>query len=223
MDATNLQSILSEIKQLNVKYIQIDNKIKAIENKLMMPQSNINQKNFIGDIITIFTESEIKTLFDWLSMNNDNIGLKLLYHPLLGKEQDKINKAKCRCGNHNPLLILIETTEGCKFGGYSDITFKERLSINSGQSQMIVNGLDVFVFSFEKKQIQSFSLEPNYPIKESFSLLFNDIFGLNDYFMFSNNAIASKLTIHNTIKEFNNGKNTFTVKQLFIYEVKYSN
>ena len=163
--------------------------------------------------IIIKNDEEESIIGDMISV------LKLKKYRLLYKatrDGDSANKFHSMCDNYNNLIILIETTEGLRFGGFTSSKFK-------GSAHMKKDN-NAFLFSLDLKKVYKIIPEeyaiycyPNSGPSFSKGSLY-----VPDNFFKKFGKIGSKGGPYQfeTDYELNNGKKQFIVKELEIFQVK---
>jgi hypothetical protein len=134
----NIENILNIIKEQNKNIISLEKRIKELENEVKILKENQsvgNYKNFykIRDWITTDKKIEFKLLF---SISINGIEAKT-FHDL--------------CDHQFPTIVLIETTKGYQFGGYTTLDwYSEKTELEDYENK---TDKETFLFSldFNKK------------------------------------------------------------------------
>ena len=139
------------IKEQNNEIMNLKNKVNQLEilvNNLLVFKNDITGKIMIK-INSKIVDSYFYILLikNWInSINNDSstiIKTKILYK--LSKDGDSIDTFHQKCDNNSPTLLLVETTNGRKFGGYTTCVW----SVNKGGKK---DG-KTFLFSLDEKKM----------------------------------------------------------------------
>ena len=154
-----IHSLNDKIKNMEIKY---DNKIKLLEDKIEklekkdIKQNEINEINLNSKIIE--NKEDLKFLNDELKNKlNGEIKYNLIYRATRdGPKTSDFNKA---CNGKNNQLIVLKTTKGVIFGGFTGRGFQ-----NTNNYYIVDNS--VFLFSFKNKKI--------YRIKKDSCALYED-------------------------------------------------
>jgi hypothetical protein len=134
----NLENLYNIIKEQNKNINSLENKIKDLENQIQILKQNQsigNYKNFykIRDWISNDKNMEFKLLF---SLSNDGIDAKT-FHDL--------------CDHQFPTIILIETTKGYQFGGFTPLDwYTEKIELEDYENKTD-NETFLFSLDFNKK------------------------------------------------------------------------
>ena len=138
-----VKHLTKRVEELEKK-LNKDNEKGKKENKT---EEKTNVKNKIINVSNILKkEEELHLLEKRLKsgiFNNKKITYKLLYSGT--KDSDNSSIFHKKCDNIQNQLVLVKTTEGLKFGGYT------RLGFNSSNSAIIDK--DAFLFSFDTMKI----------------------------------------------------------------------
>ena len=229
-----LQNQEIEIKQLEIKNKQIENKLNSLillnnkfkkNIKLIIEFEKKEKKNITQLINGINIDSKILkdkleykiSLKKWINPYNPfTIELLFRLSKDIKKEENNIKKFHDKCDKISPTLILIESMNGKKFGGYTTCTW-DGLWENKNDGQ-------TFLFSFDK----------NKKFKKKFNCIDNkDIyankscgpwFGGNDLY-FENNMQKCNSNLPYSFLENNdlveNNNMEFGVKEVEIYKIVF--
>ena len=162
--------------------------------------------------------SYILLLKNWINnINNDSsktIKTKLIYK--LSKDGDSIDTFHNLCDNMSPTLILVETKEGRKFGGYTTCVWcKNKGGKKDGKT---------FLFSFDEKKMYTKKKDC---LKERDVYCRNDagpIFGGNDLYFFQTLKKGYSLSPYYFLENNDLAKNTkddFDIKEIEIFKIKF--
>ena len=204
----NIKNIPSDNKKSNIFNHNKKNKIYFNENKL---------KHFIKSNI-IKTSEEFNLIKNKLLSQRKNkicktINYKLLYQAT--KDSDKAQIFHQKCDNKKNSMILIETTEGKKFGGFTT---------QSWDGDTNKQDKNAFIFSLDKLKIydiitnqNAISCKPNFgPIFCGYQIFIYDNF-FNKGGIITGNANKNFNTEKNF--ELNDGNVIFKVKELEVFEI----
>jgi len=177
--------------------------------------NNLN-KNIINISSILQKEDELKLIEQRLKsgvFSDKKISFKLLYCGT--KDGDKALTFHQKCDNVPNQLVLVKTTEGLKFGGYT------RLGFNSNNTGVVDK--DAFLFSFDTKKIYN-AIEGKETIYCSSS--HGPTFGCYDEIEIPNNFLSSKGVVEvkmNRFKtsqdyEINGGNQYFKFKEVEVFQ-----
>ncbi len=165
-------------------------------------------------------ETDFDFLLNKLSEYNP-ISFKIIYKSSI--DGDNIKKFHYNCDGEENVLIVIETVEGLKFGGFTSIGFD-----SSGYE---LRDNKAFLFSIDKQKIYDI-IQGNNAIycKRKFGPIFCSETDSNSYSIFipdrylKNKSSTTKQCFCYKMKEnfeINNGKKEFLVKELEAFRVDY--
>ena len=211
----NLETIIAE---QNDKIINLEERIQKLEDIINKYEEKEKEKEKEEKLISLFKETEIlnseskKMLLSWLPRKP--IKLNLLLNSNI--DGDSTSTFINKCNGKSPTLVVIKTTKGKIFGGYTTQLWKE------GK----VEDKNAFVFSIDKKKKYNVK-QPEYAIG----------FTTNSYWMFgysqntivcyenctktNSNYVDNKAYDIPNQYELNDGEYNFTVKSFEIYHVEY--
>ena len=142
---------LNNIKFNEINIINLKNKVNQLE--ILVNDLLIFKKDIVGKITFKINSKIVDSYFNiiliknWINnINNESskiIKAKLLYK--LSKDGDSIDTFHQKCDNNSPTLLLVETTNGRKFGGYTTCVW----SVNKGGKK---DG-KTFLFSLDEKKL----------------------------------------------------------------------
>ena len=123
-----------------------DLKNKKVKTQPLIPKNqleNINLDTLFNSSLIIKTKQEKLNLYNWLTMKGGNIKeIKLIFQS--SKDGDEYETFFSKCGDKGPTLILIESKNQKKFGGFS----KAKWTNKKGKAQ--IKDESAFVFSLDK-------------------------------------------------------------------------
>ena len=146
-----INELKNVIKDQNNEIINLKNKVNQLE--LLVNDLLIFKNDILGKITFKINSKIVDSYFNiiliknWINnINNESskiIKAKLLYK--LSKDGDSIDTFHQKCDNNSPTLLLVETTNGRKFGGYTTCVW----SVNKGGKK---DG-KTFLFSLDEKKL----------------------------------------------------------------------
>ena len=146
-----INELKNVIKEQNNDIINLKNKVNQLE--IFVNDLLICKRDILGKITFKINSKIVDSYFNiiliknWINnINNESskiIKAKLLYK--LSKDGDSIDTFHQKCDNNSPTLLLVETTNGRKFGGYTTCVW----SVNKGGKK---DG-KTFLFSLDEKKI----------------------------------------------------------------------
>ena len=179
-------------------------KEKEIEKKLLkdIKESSICKNNEISFFLDLFKNNE--------KFVDKKFGFKLLFKgPKDGQMISDIHK---KIDNIRSVLILIKTTKGIRFGGYSENGF------NNSESELKDN--KAFVFSLDKKSIYNNKDSPALYSNKTLIGFKNTIY-IYDNFCSNNSCLVAGGNSQYPCKryELNNGEKNFVISDIEIFEI----
>ena len=146
-----INELKNVIKEQNNDIINLKNKVNQLE--ILVNDLLIFKNDIVGKITFKINSKIVDSYFNiiliknWInSINNESskiIKAKILYK--LSKDGDSIDTFHQKCDNNSPTLLLVETTNGRKFGGYTTCVW----SVNKGGKK---DG-KTFLFSLDEKKL----------------------------------------------------------------------
>lgn len=222
----NIDENYGEFKKIinaqNKEITNLKNKVEKLEDivtDLLKFEKDIKGK-IIFKLNSSIVDSYIHILMlkDWLyninNSTNKNIKTKLLYR--LSKDGDSIENFHKLCDNISPTLLVVETKEGRKFGGYTTCTW----SVNKGGKK---DG-KTFLFSFDEKKMYKKKDENKnerdiYNRKDA-----GPIFGGNDLYFYQTLKKGYSLSPYYFLENNDlakNNKDDFDIKEMEIFKIGY--
>ena len=168
--ANEVESLKNKINELTERMISLENKLEKLESKKM---SNYGLTDKI-----IKTEEEIAELFSFIS-NGRERQFRLLYSPTF--EANKKEDFHKNCDNKGSTIILVETTNGRRFGAFASLSWKS--------NNQWVNDPFACIFSFDNHKKYKL-LIPEYAYYGGSG--YGPHFGLGDQLGFYNNGTDGK-------------------------------
>ena len=209
------------IKEQNNEIIGLKEKVDQLE---YFVRDLLIFKNDITGKICLKIHSKIVDSYlyvvmlkNWINAtenSNKNIRTKLLYK--LSKDGDSIDTFHKLCDNISPTLVLVETKEGRKFGGYTTCIW----CLNKGGKK---DG-KTFLFSFDEKKMYKKKEESKnerdiYCRKDA-----GPIFGGNDLYFYQNFKKGYSLSPYYFLDKNDLAKNTnddFDIAEIEIFKVGF--
>ena len=146
-----INELKNVIKEQNNEIINLKNKVNQLE--ILVNDLLICKRDILGKITFKINSKIVDSYFNiiliknWINnINNESskiIKAKILYK--LSKDGDSIDTFHQKCDNNSPTLLLVETTNGRKFGGYTTCVW----SVNKGGKK---DG-KTFLFSLDEKKL----------------------------------------------------------------------
>ena len=210
------------IKEQNEEIINLKNKVNQLEilvNDLLLFKKEVTGKiSFRINSKIIDSYFYILLLKNWINnINNDSnkiIKTKLLYK--LTKDGDSIDTFHQKCDNNSPTLLLVETANGKKFGGYTTCVW----CVNKGGKK---DG-KTFLFSLDEKKMYKKKKEFE---KERDIYCRKDVgptFGGNDLYFYQTlkkGYSASPYYFLDKNSLDNNIKDDFDIKEIEIFKIGF--
>ena len=228
------KEIVNNMKNANSneqEKISQENSFEEIKNKEIYLLLDQNQLPFQESSIISQDEKEkqkeIELLLEWLSPSLNNLPnppkvlrTKLIYNSEI--DGDKASIFHEKCDNINPTIILIQTKEGFRYGGYTSVSWE------GSEETQFKTDQDAFIFSFDTLKKYE-SLEPQKSIQ--CSILFGPNFGdgtilIPDYFSEEPNAFYQWPSIYNLSEkdELTLGKtDQINIKDYEVYSIEVNN
>ena len=211
---------MNELKEkVNLLY-NLYNENKQLKEEINKLQKN-NQSNIIGDNSKIIhNEDEISIVKKEIEKINGSINkMKLLYRAT--KDGDSIDQFHFKCDNYPNTLMILETTKGFKFGGFTSAGWNN----NKGKD---IYDKNAFCFSINLNKIynivdpkfamhiQSHDGRPSFGSNNYVFLLQNEF--LNTTENYSNKRMSDYKGETQPL-EINGGKENFCVKELEVFQI----
>ena len=201
-----------EINELKLKIEEINEIIKPIKEKKIRTDNII--KNLFLDSKIISQREEKELILNWINPNND-IKLTLIFQS--SKDGDKLSTFYNKISNKTPILIIIKSNYGFRFGGYTT----QNCQITNNYKQ---DG-KAFIFSIDKKKKYNISLSEYAIYCSSYSFAFGGghDFAINEQFKTSSSSYCNFPHSYSggEKNEINGGNSTFTVVECEVYHIKY--
>ena len=201
-----VNNLTNEVKNLKEKNQKLEERVEEMEKLLLLPYKENLAKE-------LQKQKDLNRIKEWISPGKD-IKFKLLF-----KKSTDGNTTKDfhdLCDNKGKTLIIIETTEGRKFGG---VTYDNWNTNNSWRT----NPKD-FVFSLDSNKKYNYSGSRETTVGD---ITYGFVFGNSrtDYvdICFKNQSlnegISNSSDSFKTNKELNNGNENFRTKEIEVYKI----
>ena len=202
--------LLKNSFQKQQKTIEIlENRIKLLEDKKDIKIAKQNLSN--SKILSIEKISKIK---EWINPN-ENISFNFIYRK--GDNKFKISDFHKYCDNKGPTLVLIETTKGYKFGGFTPSDWE-----SPKNNTIFKNDNNTFLFSLNH-------MKKYEKIHEGRSLFVDKNYGPGfgegcDLLLGYPSENEGEGTNSNYLKnhELTNGEKNFILKEVEVYQVIFN-
>lgn len=199
----------NEINNLNEKINNHEIRIKKLE--LIIEKLDENE-HFCSDILKsdiINCKEQIKLLNQWINKKNNNF--TLIYKG--SRDGDSYINFHEKCDNQGPTIMIIKSSNGEIFGGYTEKSWVKGKDIHSPES---------FLFNLNKKEKYFISGE-GYILSCEGQIGFGD---MNDYELsfydnyFKQKSIISGDSSYNfSSYEISGGNNCFIIKEMEVYKI----
>ena len=209
------KDLKSEINSINNYITSLVNKVNELEKKVndlcLFKEEYINKKkNYeIFKDSDIIQKDDVKLFLSWL--NRKSLKANLLFNSKY--DGDLMSTFFKKVENKSPTIIMIKSSNGYRFGGYSSIVWKcDGAWYKNDES---------FIFSFNAKRKYN-----------AINTTISHIFGCKDFFQFGNDIriydkftsrsdnYVSKTSYHSPNNyEMNGGTQYFTVLNCEVYEI----
>ena len=173
----------------------------------------------------INSRNDIDFIFNYIHNRNhlDNFWKTMLLYRAT-KNGDKTEICHRLCDSKENIIILIESSEGYKFGGYCKIGFK---TINDKKYQKYIIDNNSFIFSVDSKKIYPSKKDKEiiYHGANNLGLCFYECLYFSDNFLNKNDSFVCKKNskyMLQTIpsgKEINGGNEYFKCKELEVFQL----
>ena len=203
-----MQKTINDLKEkINNQNNELLKEIKNNKNEYILSDSKIINNNIK---YLIFLKS-------WINPNK-TISSKLLYR--LSKDGESIKTFHDKCDNISQTLILIESFDRKKFGGYTTCTWDGNMIDKNDNKTFLFNLNNNQKFS---KRYNIFNNRDIYAYKTN-----GPYFGYRDLFFnpttkFCNSYKSTQYSFLNNNNDLlNNNNNTFEIKEVEIYQIDFN-
>ena len=215
---SNMGQNIENLKAINEKLIYENNlfkkQINQINNeKIIYDDSNVGHVE--GTILK--NNEEIEFLSKKIGENSDKVIFNLIYKAT--ENSDKAQVFHERCDQAKNTLVLIETSENRRFGGFTTCDW-------SG-NQIEKNDENAFVFSLDKMKI--YDIVPGQPAIACYPnygpIFLNCQIKINDDAFTNGGSTFCKGQNYQTEEDFelNGGNQDFQIKEIEVYEIELGN
>ena len=215
---SNMSQNIENLKAINEKLIYENNlfkkQINQINNeKIIYDDSNVGHVE--GTILK--NNEEIEFLSKKIGENSDKVIFNLIYKAT--ENSDKAQAFHERCDQAKNTLVLIETSENRRFGGFTTCDW-------SG-NQIEKNDENAFVFSLDKMKI--YEIVPGQPAIACYPnygpIFLNCQIKINDDAFTNGGSTFCKGQNYQTEEDFelNGGNQDFQIKEIEVYEIELGN
>ena len=215
---SNMSQNIENLKAINEKLIYENNlfkkQINQINNeKIIYDDSNVGHVE--GTILK--NNEEIEFLSKKIGENSDKVIFNLIYKAT--ENSDKAQAFHERCDQAKNNLVLIETSENRRFGGFTTCDW-------SG-NQIEKNDENAFVFSLDKMKI--YDIVPGQPAIACYPnygpIFLNCQIKINDDAFTNGGSTFCKGQNYQTEEDFelNGGNQDFQIKEIEVYEIELGN
>ena len=215
---SNMSQNIENLKAINEKLIYENNlfkkQINQINNeKIIYDDSNVEHVE--GTILK--NNEEIEFLSKKIGENSDKVIFNLIYKAT--ENSDKAQVFHERCDQAKNTLVLIETSENRRFGGFTTCDW-------SG-NQIEKNDENAFVFSLDKMKI--YDIVPGQPAIACYPnygpIFLNCQIKINDDAFTNGGSTFCKGQNYQTEEDFelNGGNQDFQIKEIEVYEIELGN
>ena len=188
--------------------------IGEIDYKILIENSNIIKERREIDIVI----DKIRIIYS--KSNKDFLNMKLIYSA--SKDGDSSEIFHSLCDGIAPIIALIKTTRGIKFGGYTEIPFEfsKKRKGNKDDNAFIFSINKGKTYDVEKGTNATCSYRNYGPVFYGYE--YCNIYLYGDFFSDEGN-VAKKGDRYNTTEDFeiNDGEQKFMVKELEVYQVYF--
>ena len=186
--------------------------IGEIDYKVLIENSNIIKERKEIDVVI----DKIRMMYS--KTNQDFLNMKLKYSA--SKDGDSAEIFHSLCDGLAPIVALIKTTKGVKFGGYTEAPFEFSKKRKGNKDD------NAFIFSINKEKTYDVQKGTNATCSYRnygpvfYGYEYCNIYLYGDFFSDEGN-VAKKGDRYNTTEDFeiNNGEQKFMVKELEVYQV----
>ena len=222
---TNNNNMLSNMSQ-SIENLKAINEKLIYENNLFINQINqiknesiINDDSNVGYVqgTIIKNNEEIELLSKKIGENSDKVIFNLIYKATENSDKAQIFHEKCDQAKNT--LVLIETLENRRFGGFTTCSW-------SG-NQIEKNDENAFIFSLDKMKI--YDIVPGQPAIACYPnfgpIFLNCQIKINDDAFSNGGSTFYKGQNYQTEEDFelNGGNQDFQIKEIEVYEVELGN
>ena len=198
---------------------QVNNNNNGIDRQILINEEGYNDPNNSDTKLSrgtiIREENELKMLINKINKNNMKMKFNLIYKA--SDDSDKASAFHSNCDQAEKTLVLVETTKGRRFGGYTECSWKGDCIDKKDPN--------AFVFSLDKMEIYKIIPEKNaigcYP---NFGPVFLGCqIKINDNAFSAGGTTFEKGITYMTNENYElSGEKMYGIKEIEVYEVKTS-
>ena len=216
-------SIINNINNKKNDSSNTNNTINIKTNMNIDNNTNINKNNniIINFNSKIFNQiSEITFILDEIKKKGNYIkGINLIFRA--SEDGDRMDKFNNKCDNRENALIIIKTTKGYIFGGFTKVGWNNK-------SKDVFDD-NAFIFSYNLKKIYNIK-NPKYALHRQSGdgrISFGSssyVFLLGNNFLNRNSSTTDKMIDYigeNMDKEINGGEKNFKVLELEVFQISF--
>lgn len=207
---TNINNIP---EQQNCNYTE---ESKEIVNSILL-NKNVSKKpgaTVSGEII--HTSSELEMICQQINKKNQRITISLIYKASV--DSDKAEAFHRKCDNSSSTLVVVETKNGKRFGGYTSCSWQGNCIDKKDP--------DAFIFSLDK--MKSYSIKPNNDAIGCYPTFGPVFFGcqirIYDKAFTNGGSTFEKGLNYETTEDYEltGGEQYFSIKEIEVYDIKFS-
>ena len=191
-----------------------DENIGEIDYKELIENSNIIKERREIDVVI----DKIRIMYS--KTNKDFLNMKLRYSA--SKDGDSAEIFHSLCDGIAPIVALVKTTKGIKFGGYTEVPFEfsKKRKGNKDDNAFIFSINKGKTYDVEKGTNATCSYRNYGPVFYGYE--YCNIYLYGDFFSDEGN-VAKKGDRYNTTEDFeiNDGEQKFMVRELEVYQVYF--
>ena len=191
-----------------------DENIGEIDYKELIENSNIIKERKEIDVVI----DKIRIMYS--KTNKDFLNMKLRYSA--SKDGDSAEIFHSLCDGIAPIIALVKTTKGIKFGGYTEVPFEfsKKRKGNKDDNAFIFSINKGKTYDVEKGTNATCSYRNYGPVFYGYE--YCNIYLYGDFFSDEGN-VAKKGDRYNTTEDFeiNDGEQKFMVRELEVYQVYF--
>ena len=210
----NINPLINE-QQINnenqPKSIEVSKNFPSAKNSFFISEKINKELNLNTNILNSFDEIEFIT--NHIQSEGKQINYKLLYRATSDGDKASIFHQKCNMAPSS--IVLIETKDGVRFGGYTSKTWEG--------NRLVKKDSKAFVFSIDKKEI--YDVVPNAEAVGAYPKLGPVFFGcqirIYDNFFTKGGSTYLKGVNYQTTSDYilSGGNKEYTIKELEVFEV----
>ena len=202
-----VNNLTNEVKNLKEKNQKLEERVEEMEKLLLLPyKENMVKKE-------LQKQKDLERIKEWISPGKD-IKFKLLFKK--SRDGNTTKDFHDLCDNKGKTLIIIETTEGRKFGGVTYDNWNTNKSWRTNPKD--------FVFSLDSNKKYNYSGSGSTTVGDiKYGFAFGDSRTDKVDICFHNQSlnegISNSSPSFKTNKELNNGNEKFRTKEIEVYQI----